>query len=116
MSGDARGSIKKAITFSYWRGVQVVRGWFKPAIVTTAKAINQKTAMSLTIAWVNQASEAVKAAYNVGAEGKPYSGTNLFVRRMLDAYTTQLGQDVTPASVSVAGLYPNDVTTWVAEV
>ena len=112
-SMSASGTIGEAVTYGTWKGQPWARVWFKPQNPQTAKQVNVRTALALTVAyWQATLTQAQKDAYEVGAEGQRKSGFNLYVQRAMDAYITQLTSANTPVSVSVLGDYPSDVFTW----
>lgn len=81
---DARNSVGKAIVYSYWRGIQYVRGRVIPANPNTA--LQQAIRLLITHAsqaWRNNDSpidSAYKTAYNTFAAGKPFSGFNAYIK------------------------------------
>lgn len=112
LSFSASGSVADSITFSSWKGINVVKRHFTPSNPQTVLQENVRKAMALSIAKYQELPQAQKDAYDVGAEGQKYSGANLAVKRMLDAYVSQLGTAVEPLSLTNTGEYPDDVITW----
>jgi len=81
---DARNSVGKAIVYSYWRGINYVRGRVIPK---NPNSTEQQAIRSLITdasqAWSNEDSpidSAYKAAYDAVAAGKPYSGFNAYIK------------------------------------
>jgi len=112
LSFSASGSVADSITFSSWKGINVVKKWFKPANPRTVLQVNVRTALSLSIAKYQELTAPQKTAYDVGAEGTGKSGANLAVQRMMDAYVAQLTTAVTPLSLTNTGNYPDEVIVW----
>lgn len=84
LSLDARGSVAKTIVFSAWKGINYVRQRVIPTYSNTAaQADIRELITEASQAWFSETSpidSAYKAAYNVAAEGRAYSGFNLFMR------------------------------------
>jgi len=88
MSLDARGTIGKAITFSYWKGVNYVRARVIPNNPnTTAQQAVRGIITDASVAWKNGATvgaiaidAAYKLAYETAAAGTGMSGFNLFIK------------------------------------
>lgn len=113
MSLGASGTVGQTLTFGKWRGVQWVREWFKPANPQSTTQTNVRTAFQLAIAYFQDTlSAAQKTAYDTGAEGEEYSGYNLYMKRVMNEYITDLGSSTTPVSVTVTGDYPSETITW----
>lgn len=85
---DARGSVAKAITFSFWKGVNYVRSRVVP---NNPQSTDQTAIRDLitdaTVAWKTNGTDgtttidaAYKTAYDTAAAGQRYSGFNLYVR------------------------------------
>lgn len=111
---SASGTVGKAFTFGTWKGIPYVREWFKPQNPNDPKQINVRTAMRIAVVQWQNLNAPAKAAYEAGAAGKGYSGFNLAIKRMMNAYVLQLTTDVLPVSVGIVGDYPLDVITWSA--
>lgn len=112
LSFSASGSVGDSITYSKWKGVNVVKKYFIPSNPQTVTQVNVRTAMALSVAKWGELPQAQKDAYDAGASGTNQSGFNLAVQRMMDAYVTQLTTAVTPLSLTNVGNYPDDVITW----
>lgn len=96
---DARNTVGKAITFSYWRGINYVRSRVVPH---NPNSTDQQAIRSLITdasqAWSNEDSpidSAYKAAYSTFAEGKRFSGFNKYIKDAVgknggSAYTAPL--------------------------
>lgn len=109
---SASGTIGDAFTFLTWKGIQYAREYFIPANPKTVKQVNIRTAMALVVALWHTLSEPTKDAWKALAAGEKYTGMNYFVSRALKQYMIQLTIDVTPVSVVIAGVAPDDVWTW----
>lgn len=80
---EARGSVGKALTYSYWRGVNYVRSRVIPhnpqsSLQTAIRNLIKDASQ----AWKNEDSpidSAYKSAYETAAEGQSYSGFNLYI-------------------------------------
>ena len=86
---DARGTIGKAITFAYWKGVNYVRSRVVPNNPNTdAQQAIRALITDATVAWKNgatvgttQINSAYKLAYDEASAGQRYSGFNLFIKQ-----------------------------------
>lgn len=109
---SASGTVGKTITFGSWRGINWVRERFIPANPQTAEQQNVRGALALVVEYFkNTLGASVKTDYNTEAEGRKYSGYNLFMRDAMDAYIDQLGATTTPVSLNVSGsAYPYTIT------
>lgn len=83
-SDDARGKFAKSIVFSGWKGVKYARALVVPA---NPNSTEQQAIRSLITdasqAWRNEDSPidtAYKAAYDLFAVGKPFSGFNAYIK------------------------------------
>jgi len=104
-SFEARGKMASMV-FGLWRGIQWTRMHFIPANPQTAKQVNIRTALTLSVAeWQSQAA-GEKDLWDAAAAGQPYSGYNLFMSHALNEYVSQLGTSTTPASVVYTPPYP----------
>ena len=113
MSISASGTIGKSLTYGAWKGIAWCREWFVPANPQSAEQTNMRYALQLALEyWQTPLAAPTVAAYNTGAEGLKMSGFNLYMKRALLAYIAQITVAVTPVSVVVANVYPNDVFTW----
>jgi hypothetical protein len=85
---DARGSVGKAITYSFWKGINYVRARVVP---NNPQSADQTAIRDLitdaTVAWkLGSTVGAVtidasyKLAYDTAAAGQAYSGFNLYVK------------------------------------
>ena len=108
---DARGSIGKAITFSFWKGINYVKNRVVPNNPNSAL---QQAIRSLitdaTVAWKTGATvgaididAAYKLAYDTAAAGQAYSGFNLFIKQTValnggSAYDDSLEIPVSPTA------------------
>ncbi len=114
-SVSATGTVGKTFTYGIIRGIQYVREWFSPYNPQSTKQVNLRTAFSLAVLFSQVTLlGSAKEGYIAGAKGTKNTWFSLFMGRAQDAYLDQLGVDVVPASVSLVGVYPNDVFTWVA--
>ena len=111
-SVSATGTIGKAFTFGTWKGIPYVREHFTPANPNTAEQVNLRTALRLAVAYWQSLGQANKDAYDAGASGQGLSGYNLYMKRAMNSYVSQLGTSTLPVSVSSSGIYPDDVFTW----
>lgn len=111
-SMSASGSIGKALTYATWKGKEYVREWFTPSNPQSTNQTNVRTALTLLIAYWHATAVGDKAIWDAAAEGMGMSGFNLYVKRGMDEYVSQLGVSVTPTSVSYTGSYPSEVWTW----
>lgn len=113
LSFEASGTIGKIITYAKVRGIKYARSWFKPANPQTSEQVNMRTAVALMVAyWQTPLAAPTVAAYKSGASGTKDTGFSLYMGRGLDAYIAQITVAVTPVSVVVANVYPDDVFTW----
>jgi len=112
-SMSASGSVGDVLTYATWKGLPYCREWFTPTNPQSTEQTNMRTALTLAVAyWQLPLAGPTVAAYNTGALGMGMSGFNLYMQRALDAYITQITVAVTPVSVVVANVYPDDVFTW----
>jgi len=116
MSMDARGKLANAIVFIGWRGIQDVRRWVKPANPRTTKQVEQRNRFTQAVDKYHELTPTDKAAWETKASGKPYSGFNLFVSRVVKTLvagkTWQLIKDVkaeniTSSSADITGYTDN---------
>lgn len=81
---DARNSVGKAITYSYWRGINYVRSRVVPHNPQSADQTAIRNLITdASVLWKSESSpidSAFKAAYDTAASGQPYSGFNLFIK------------------------------------
>jgi len=108
---DARGSVGKAITFSFWKGINYVRNRVVPNNPQSALQTAIRDLISdATIAWKTGATvggiaidAAYKLAYDTAAAGQAYSGFNLFIKQTValnggSAYDGSLEIPVSPTA------------------
>ena len=116
MSMDARGKLANAIVFIGWRGIQDVRRWVKPANPRTTKQVEQRNRFTQAVDKYHELTPTDKQAWETKASGKPYSGFNLFVSRVVKTLvagkTWQLIKDVkaeniTSSSADITGYTDN---------
>jgi len=116
MSMDARGKLANAIVFIGWRGIQDVRRWVKPANPRTANQVAQRNRFTQAVDKYHELTPTDKQAWETKASGKPYSGFNLFVSRVVKTLvagkTWQLIKDVkaeniTSSSADITGYTDN---------
>jgi len=114
-SVSATGTVGKTFTYGIIRGIQYVREWFSPYNPKTVKQVNLREAFTLGVKfWQDTMLGSAKEGYVAGAKGTKNTGFSLAMGRAQKSYNDQLGTSTTPASVSLVGVYPNDVFTWVA--
>jgi hypothetical protein len=81
---DARATVGKAITYSYWRGVNYVRARVVPknpnSSLQQAIRLLVKDASEKWRAETSPVDSAYKGAYDAFAEGKPFSGFNAYMK------------------------------------
>lgn len=111
-SMSASGSVGKAITYARWKGREYCREWFIPQNPQSTKQVNVRTALTLLIAYWHATAVGDKAVWDAAADPLSISGFNLYMKRGMDEYVSQLGTAVTPTSVSYTGSYPSEVWTW----
>lgn len=112
-SMSASGTIGKAVTYGTWKGRPWARVWFTPENPQSAKQVNVRKALRLALEYYqSDVSQEAKDAYEAGAAQFGYSGYNLYMKRAINAYISQLGSDTDPLSVTTSGLYPDDTFTW----
>ena len=116
MSMDARGKLANAIVFIGWRGIQDVRKWVKPANPRTEAQVAQRNRFTQAVDKYHELTPTDKQAWETKASGKPYSGFNLFVSRVVKTLvagkTWQLIKDVkaeniTSSSADITGYTDN---------
>jgi len=112
MSLTASGSLKKTLVASNWKGKYYIRAYAIPANPRTAGQVNVRTALTLMLTYWHATAVGDKALWDAAAAGLGISGFNLYLKRGMDAYVTQLTTAVTPTSVSYAGSHPTEVWTW----
>lgn len=95
-----------SMVFGNWRGIDWCRELVIPANPQTENQVNIRTALTLSVAKWQEFSPTEQNLWNGAAEGKPYSGYNLFMRKALEAYIEQLGVTVLPVSITYTGPYP----------
>jgi len=116
MSMDARGKLANSIVYIGWRGIQDVRRWVKPANPRTTKQVEQRNRFTQAVDKYHELTPTDKQAWETKASGKPYSGFNLFVSRVVKTLvagkTWQLIKDVkaeniTSSSADITGYTDN---------
>jgi len=113
MSVSASGTFGKAITYAVWKGRAYARTWFRPENPQTPKQVNTRNALVIALAYFQATlGEAQKDAYEAAAAGLGMSGYNLYMRRVLNVYKVDPGNEVPPVAVTVVGNYPVEVITW----
>ena len=113
MSVSASGTFGKAITFGTWKGRAYARTWFRPENPQTPKQVNTRNALIIALAFFQATlTDPQKAAYEAAASGLGMSGYNLYMRRVLNVYKVDPGNEVPPVAVTVVGNYPVEVITW----
>jgi len=104
MSMDARGKLANAIVFIGWRGIQDVRRWVKPANPRTDAQVAQRNRFTQAVDKYHELTPGDKQAWETKASGKPYSGFNLFVSRVVKTLvagkTWQLIKDVKAENIT----------------
>jgi hypothetical protein len=110
---EASGTIGKCVTASIWRGVQYVRKHFVPKTSMDAKHTNIRAALTLAMAYWLVTKKAVDGpAFDAAAAGTPMSGTNLYMKKALDAYMVDPTNTVTPTGVTYTGTAPDVTFAW----
>jgi len=81
---DARNKLGGSIVFSYWRGINYVRGLVTPHNPKTAdQTAIRDLIKDASVAWKNEDTpidSAYKQAYKDAAAGQRYSGFNLYMK------------------------------------
>ena len=115
-SMSASGTIGDAVTYGTWKGQPWARVWFTPENPQTQLQINVRKALSLCVEYWQSQDQGVKDTWETFAEGTAMSGYNQFVKRSMLEYGIQLGTDVDPLSVTIAGVPPSETWTWLPVV
>lgn len=78
---DARNSVGQAIVYSYWRGVNYVRGRVVPKNPNTTLQQNIRLLVRhASQYWRDELSSVLKGQYNTFAEGQRFTGFNAFMK------------------------------------
>ena len=113
---DASGTLGKAMTAAKWKGINYMRKWFIPSNPQTAKQVNLRLALSLSVAHYQTLDAPKKLAWDTAAVGMKMSGFNLYLKHAQLAYIAQLGVTKVPLSVTYTGTPPDETFVWVEDV
>ena len=112
MSISASGTVGKALTASNWKGIAVMREWFKPGNPQTPKQVNVRTAFTLLNVYWKVVTPTDKELWKALASGQALTPMNVFMKAGMKAYALDPGTEVVPTDVAYTGLPGAEVWVW----
>lgn len=112
MGVSASGTIGKTLTASNWKGISLMRVWFKPSNPRTDKQVHVRGAMTLLVNYWKTVTPTDKELWKALASGKPLTGMNVFMRAGMNAYVLDPGVEVTPTNCSYTGTPGAESWSW----